>query len=212
MFSYFEPNSIEKFLWESVLFCFFFFCNFGQSQNDVKRKSVIWPPFWNDTTFNFFSRIVIFYSPYMYGANFIAKFRCGKVVFSGGSMEPLLGINGSESTLGHFSAVSSTFICTFSSFTGEHLQESRMLLLFNLFFFFFFLRVNQLQCQHCFPSMTSRSSLYKNNIHNIYNNLLLHTHLTKIQKVIEIYRMIEYLFNGSQLAKMKKYIPYIPLP
>ena len=39
MFSYFEPNFIEKFLWESG------FSNFGQNRNDVKQKSVIWPPF-----------------------------------------------------------------------------------------------------------------------------------------------------------------------
>ena len=35
MFSYFEPNFIEKFLWESG------FSNFGQNQNDVKQKSVM---------------------------------------------------------------------------------------------------------------------------------------------------------------------------
>ena len=70
MFSYFEPNFLEKFFWESG------FSNFGQNRIDTKQKSVILPPFWNGTTFLiFFSRIVIFYSPYTYGTNFIAKFR-----------------------------------------------------------------------------------------------------------------------------------------
>ena len=35
MLSYFEPNFLEKFLWESG------FSNFGQNQNDAKQKSVI---------------------------------------------------------------------------------------------------------------------------------------------------------------------------
>ena len=47
----------------------------------------------------FFSRIVIFYSPYIYGANFIAKFRWESGFLKGGSMEPPLGTNGSKSTL-----------------------------------------------------------------------------------------------------------------
>ena len=38
--------------------------------------------------FNFFCRIVIFYSPYIYGANFIAKFRWEGGFLKGGSMEP----------------------------------------------------------------------------------------------------------------------------
>ena len=46
-----------------------------------------------------FCRIVIFYSPYMYGANFIAKFRWESGFLKGGSMEPSLGTNGSKSTL-----------------------------------------------------------------------------------------------------------------
>ena len=47
----------------------------------------------------FFSRIVIFYSPYIYGANFIAKFRWKSGFLKGGSMEPPVGTNGSKSTL-----------------------------------------------------------------------------------------------------------------
>ena len=46
----------------------------------------------------FFSRIVIFYSPYIYGANFIATFRWESGFLKGGSMDPL-GTNGSKSTL-----------------------------------------------------------------------------------------------------------------
>ena len=37
----------------------------------------------------FFCRIVIFYSPYIYGAIFIAKFRWKSGFLTGGSMEPL---------------------------------------------------------------------------------------------------------------------------
>ena len=47
----------------------------------------------------FFCRIVIFYDPYIYGANFIAKFRWENGFLRGGSMEPPLGTNGSKSTL-----------------------------------------------------------------------------------------------------------------
>ena len=39
----------------------------------------------------FFCRIVIFYDPYIYGANFIAKFRWESGFLRGGSMEPPLG-------------------------------------------------------------------------------------------------------------------------
>ena len=56
--------------------------------------------FKNSITFSkFFSRIVIFYSPFIYGANFIAKFRGKSGFLKGGSMEPPLGTNGSKSTL-----------------------------------------------------------------------------------------------------------------
>ena len=47
----------------------------------------------------FFCRIVIFYDPYIYGANFIAKFQWESGFLRGGSMEPPLGTNGSKSTL-----------------------------------------------------------------------------------------------------------------
>ena len=39
IFSFFELNFIENFLWESG------FSKFGQNRNDVKQKSVIWPAF-----------------------------------------------------------------------------------------------------------------------------------------------------------------------
>ena len=69
MFSYFEPNFLEKFLWESG------FSNFGQNRNDAKTKiGYLAAILKRYNIFNFFSRIVIFYSPYTYGANFIAKF------------------------------------------------------------------------------------------------------------------------------------------
>ena len=48
----------------------------------------------------FFCRIVIFYDPYIYGANFIAKFRWESGFLRGGFHgTPPLGTNGSKSTL-----------------------------------------------------------------------------------------------------------------
>ena len=73
MFSYFESNFIEKFLWESI----FFSPNFGQNQN-----------------------YVILYSLYIYRANFIAKFRLESGFLKVGvQLNPPLGTNESESTL-----------------------------------------------------------------------------------------------------------------
>ena len=42
----------------------------------------------------FFCRIVIFYSPYIYGANFIAKFRWESGFLKWGSMEPPWALTG----------------------------------------------------------------------------------------------------------------------
>ena len=69
MFSYFEPNFIEKFLWESG---FQILAKIEMTQN---RNRLFGRHFETVQHFQFFCRIVIFYSPYMYGANFIAKFR-----------------------------------------------------------------------------------------------------------------------------------------
>ena len=60
--------------------------------------------FWNGTTFYFlfiyfFFRIGIFYSPYIHGANFIAKFRWKSSFLKGGFHGTPLGTNGSKSTL-----------------------------------------------------------------------------------------------------------------
>ena len=48
MFSYFEPNFIEKFLWKSS------FINFRHVTIFAKRKFILWSPFWNGTIFGFF--------------------------------------------------------------------------------------------------------------------------------------------------------------
>ena len=50
-------------------------------------------------TVQYFQNVLMFYSPYIYGANFIAKFRWKSGFLKGGSMEPPLGTNGSKSTL-----------------------------------------------------------------------------------------------------------------
>ena len=99
MFSYFEPDLIEKFLRESV------FSNFAQNWNAAKLKigylAAILKRYILFIYLFFFFKIMIFYSAYIHGANFIAKF-CGKVVFLGGvpwNPPPPLGTNGSKSTL-----------------------------------------------------------------------------------------------------------------
>ena len=78
MFSYFEPNFIEKSLWKSVFFFFFFFFLFlilAKIEMMRNKNRLFGRNFEKVQHFHFFSRIVIFYSPYIYGANFIAKFR-----------------------------------------------------------------------------------------------------------------------------------------
>ena len=63
MFSYFEPNFIEKSFWESG------FSNFGHMTVFAKWKLVFWPPFWNGKCFSnvpykrLFSLIFHFLSP-----------------------------------------------------------------------------------------------------------------------------------------------------
>ena len=58
MFSNFEPNFIEKFLWESV----FFFSNFGHVTIFAKWKFVFWPPFQNGSfIYLFFSFLFLFF-------------------------------------------------------------------------------------------------------------------------------------------------------
>ena len=96
MFSYFEPNFIEKFFWESV----FFFKFWPKSKWRETKIGYLAAILRRYNIFIFFFRIVIFYSPYMHGANFIATFRWESGFLTGGSMEPLLGTsNGSKSTL-----------------------------------------------------------------------------------------------------------------
>ena len=94
MISYFEPNFIVKFLWESG------FSNFGRNRNDVKWKSVIWPPFWNGTNilyFFYWNMVVI--SVYTYGVKIIKQFRWESSFLWGGYMEPPLCTNGSAGYL-----------------------------------------------------------------------------------------------------------------
>ena len=68
MFSYFEPNFLEKFLWESS------FSNFGQLREiKIGYLAAILQQY-NILKF-LFCKTIIFCSAYTYGANFIAKFR-----------------------------------------------------------------------------------------------------------------------------------------
>ena len=114
MFSYFEANFIEKFLWK-VFFqilaqvemtkkksFFFFGCHYEKVQHFDLCFVLFFILFYFALFVCLFvvafSRILIFYSPYMYGANFIAKFRC-KSGFLSGFHGPPPGTNGSKSTL-----------------------------------------------------------------------------------------------------------------
>ena len=74
------------------------FQNLAKIEMTRNKKRLFGRHFETVQHFNFFfCRIVIFYDPYIYGANFIAKF-IGKWFSQGGSM-PSLGTNGSKSTL-----------------------------------------------------------------------------------------------------------------
>ena len=75
MFSYFEPNFIEKFLWESVFFFFFFqiLAKIEMTQNKNWLFGRHFETVQYFQYFHFFFRIVNLFSPYIYGANFIAK-------------------------------------------------------------------------------------------------------------------------------------------
>ena len=84
MFSYFEPNFIEKFLWESV------FSNFGQNRNDAKIKIGYLAAILKRYTILIFSGIFVFDSAYIMVPISLQN-SDGKVVF--------LGTNGSKSTL-----------------------------------------------------------------------------------------------------------------
>ena len=72
MFSYFEPNFIDKFLWKSGFFQIL--VKIEMTRNKIR---LLGRHFETVQHFHFFFlyRIVNFYSPYIYGANFIAKFR-----------------------------------------------------------------------------------------------------------------------------------------
>ena len=86
MFSDLEPNFIEKFLWESG------FSNFGQIEMTRNKNRLFGSHFETVQHFHFFFQNCDFYSPYIYGANFIAKFRWESGFLS-------LGTNGSKITL-----------------------------------------------------------------------------------------------------------------
>ena len=84
MFSYFEPHFIEKFLWESVFFKFW-----PKSEMTRNKNRLFGRHFETVQRSFFFFRIVIFYSPYIYGVNFIAKFGWESAWFSTvGSLGP----------------------------------------------------------------------------------------------------------------------------
>ena len=77
MFSYFEPDLIEKFFWESV---FQILAKIKMTRN---KNLLFGRHFETVEHFQFFfAELWFFNSPYIYGANFIAK-SAGKVVFYG---------------------------------------------------------------------------------------------------------------------------------
>ena len=78
MFSYFEPNFIEKFLWESGLQIL---AKIEMTQN---KNRIFGGHFETVQQFQIFCRIVTFYSPYIYGAISLQN-SGGKVVFLKGA-------------------------------------------------------------------------------------------------------------------------------
>ena len=91
MFSYFEPNIIEKFLWELIKVVFQILAEIVMMQISylaaiLKRYNIfnffifffffmyVFIYLFIYLFFFIFCRIVILYSPYIYCANFIAKF------------------------------------------------------------------------------------------------------------------------------------------
>ena len=95
MFSYFEPNFIEKFHWESG------FSNFGHVIIFAKRKFIFWRPFWNATFFKCFFLLIydFFLGVYKYGVSFVPKFL---QVFKNGwvQVDPPCAQTGVKSSLG----------------------------------------------------------------------------------------------------------------
>ena len=70
MFSYFELNFIEKFLWENV------FQILSKIEMMRNKNRLFGRHFQTVQHFHFFlQNSDFFYSPYIYGANFIAEFR-----------------------------------------------------------------------------------------------------------------------------------------
>ena len=76
MISYFEQNSIKKFLWD------FFSSNFGQNRNDTKNKNRLFGRHFEMVQhFTNSLKNYDFYSVYKYGTNVVAKFRWKSVFF-----------------------------------------------------------------------------------------------------------------------------------
>ena len=77
MFSYFEPNFIEKLFWESVFFFFFFFFQILAKLETTRNKNRLFGRHFETVQIFFFkiSGIMVSDIAYIYGANFNAKFR-----------------------------------------------------------------------------------------------------------------------------------------
>ena len=90
MFSYFQPNFIEKLFWESV----FFFQMLAKIEMKRNKNWLFGRHFETVEHFkNFFAELYFFYKPYIW-----CKFHCKIPVGKWFSQAPL-GTNGSESTL-----------------------------------------------------------------------------------------------------------------
>ena len=93
MFSYFEPNFIEKFLWESaicVVFKILAKIEMMRNKNRLFGRHFKTVQHFHFFVFLFFlyCRIMIFYSAFIYGANFIAKLQWKSGFLRGVSCNP----------------------------------------------------------------------------------------------------------------------------
>ena len=92
MFSYFEPNFIEKFLWESVFFQILAKIEMTRNKNRLFGRH-----FETVQHFQFFLQNCDLFIVHTYMVQISLQNSVGKVVFYGwGPIEPPLGTNGSK--------------------------------------------------------------------------------------------------------------------
>ena len=98
-FFLYEPNFLERFLWENG------FLIFGGKVDIAKSQMVHWPPFWNRTSdYRYFCCIWVFLEYFTSDPNFNAKFFLKSIILMLGPYgPPLLTTNGRTEDLDYLS-------------------------------------------------------------------------------------------------------------